>query len=39
MSIEVDQVIHAPNRLAICAMLSGASAVEFGVIRDEPRRL
>lgn len=35
MSIEVDEVIHAPNRLAICAMLSGASAVEFGVIRDE----
>lgn len=35
MSIAVDEVIHAPNRLAICAMLSGASAVEFGVIRDE----
>lgn len=35
MSIEVDEVIHAPRRLAICAMLSGTSAVEFGALRDE----
>ncbi|GMA28907.1 transcriptional regulator [Arenivirga flava] len=35
MSIRVDEVIHAPNRLAICALLSSAGAVEFGVIRDE----
>ena len=35
MTIDVDQVIHAPNRLAICALLSGAESVEFAVIRDE----
>jgi DNA-binding MarR family transcriptional regulator len=29
-----DEVIHAPNRLQICAMLAAADSVEFGTIRD-----
>ena len=29
-----DGVIHAPGRLQICAMLSAADEVEFGVVRD-----
>ncbi len=29
-----DVVIHAPHRLRICAMLSAARKVEFGVIQD-----
>lgn len=29
-----DEVIHAPQRLRICAMLSAAQKVEFGVIQD-----
>jgi len=29
-----DAVIHAPGRLQICAMLSAADEVEFGVVRD-----
>jgi DNA-binding MarR family transcriptional regulator len=29
-----DAVIHAPGRLQICAMLSAADEVEFGVLRD-----
>lgn len=35
MSFDLDETIHAPKRLAICSMLFSASAVEFGVIRDE----
>lgn len=35
MSVELDEIIHAPKRLAICAMLSTAAALEFGTIRDE----
>ncbi len=35
MNVQLDEVIHAPNRLAICAILSAAGAVEFGAIRDE----
>lgn len=35
MSVHLDEVVHAPNRLAICALLASADAVEFGVIRDE----
>ena len=30
----LDAVIHAPGRLQICAMLSAADEVEFGVVRD-----
>ena len=29
-----DEVIHAPSRLRICAMLSAAHQVEFAVIQD-----
>lgn len=29
-----DEVIHAPQRLRICAMLSAANKVEFAVIQD-----
>lgn len=35
MKHSFDEVIHAPNRLAICAMLSSVEAIEFGAIRDE----
>ena len=31
----VDTIIHAPNRLQICALLSPLGQVEFRVIRDE----
>ncbi|MHB8188401.1 MAG: transcriptional regulator [Dermatophilaceae bacterium] len=30
----LDLVIHAPNRLRICALLAGAGAVEFAILRD-----
>jgi DNA-binding MarR family transcriptional regulator len=29
-----DDVVHAPQRLRICAMLSAARRVEFGVIQE-----
>lgn len=29
-----DEVVHAPQRLRICAMLSAARRVEFGVIQE-----
>ena len=29
-----DEVIHAPQRLRICAMLSAAQEVEFGLLQD-----
>jgi DNA-binding MarR family transcriptional regulator len=29
-----DELIHAPNRLRICALLATASSAEFGTIRD-----
>jgi DNA-binding MarR family transcriptional regulator len=29
-----DEVVHAPQRLRICAMLSAAQAVEFGVLQE-----
>ena len=29
-----DEVIHAPHRLRICAMLSAAHKVEFGFLQD-----
>ncbi|THV28957.1 winged helix-turn-helix domain-containing protein [Glycomyces paridis] len=29
-----DEVIHAPNRLRICSMLSAVSEVEFAALRD-----
>ncbi|MBP2413563.1 DNA-binding MarR family transcriptional regulator [Arthrobacter stackebrandtii] len=30
----LNEVIHAPNRLRICAFLSTVDQAEFGVIRD-----
>lgn len=29
-----DEVIHAPQRLRICALLSAAQKVEFGVVQE-----
>ena len=29
-----DEVVHAPQRLRICAMLSAAQSVEFGVLQE-----
>jgi DNA-binding MarR family transcriptional regulator len=31
----LDPVIHAPNRLQICALLSPLAEAEFAVLRDE----
>ena len=32
--VELNEVIHAPNRLRICAFLSTVDRAEFSVIRD-----
>jgi DNA-binding MarR family transcriptional regulator len=29
-----DELVHAPNRLRICALLATATSAEFGTIRD-----
>jgi DNA-binding MarR family transcriptional regulator len=29
-----DEIIHAPNRLKICALLATATSAEFGTLRD-----
>jgi DNA-binding MarR family transcriptional regulator len=29
-----DEVVHAPNRLQICAMLAAVSSVDFATVRD-----
>ncbi|MCC2334952.1 transcriptional regulator [Cellulomonas wangsupingiae] len=29
-----DELIHAPNRLQVCAMLAPVDALEFGAVRD-----
>ena len=34
-SPKLDSVIHAPNRLQICALLSPLEEAEFQVLRDE----
>lgn len=36
MSAEIhfDELIHAPNRLRICALLAAAGAVEFATVRE-----
>ena len=31
---EFDEVVHAPNRLKICALLAAATTVEFATLRD-----
>ena len=33
-SSNFDPVVHAPNRLQICAMLALVSSAEFGAVRD-----
>lgn len=32
---QLDSIIHAPNRLQICALLSPLAEAEFQVLRDE----
>ena len=34
MNAGLNDVIHAPNRLRICAFLSSVSTAEFSVVRD-----
>ena len=34
MSSELNEVIHAPHRLRICAFLHATDQAEFGVLRD-----
>lgn len=34
MSGRFDEVVHAPNRLRICALLAASSSVEFALLRD-----
>ena len=29
-----DEVVHAPQRLRICAMLTAAQSVEFGILQE-----
>ncbi|MFK7846522.1 MAG: winged helix-turn-helix domain-containing protein [Rhodothermales bacterium] len=35
MNVQLDPVIHAPNRLRICAMLAPLEEAEFKVLREE----
>jgi DNA-binding MarR family transcriptional regulator len=34
MTARFDEVVHAPNRLRICALLAASSTAEFAVLRD-----
>ena len=34
MTSGFDEVVHAPNRLRICAFLDASTSTEFGVLRD-----
>jgi DNA-binding MarR family transcriptional regulator len=34
-SARFDPVVHAPNRLQICAMLAAVESAEFAAVRDE----
>jgi DNA-binding MarR family transcriptional regulator len=34
MTAELNEVIHAPNRLQICAFLNSVDQAEFSVVRD-----
>lgn len=34
MTDQFDEVVHAPNRLRICALLAASSSTEFAVVRD-----
>lgn len=32
---QFDEIIHAPHRLRICALLAPVESMEFGTVRDE----
>ncbi|MEV4799185.1 transcriptional regulator [Nonomuraea sp. NPDC049421] len=34
MTGRFDEIVHAPNRLRICALLAASSSAEFGMLRD-----
>jgi DNA-binding MarR family transcriptional regulator len=34
MTEQFDEVVHAPNRLRICAFVEASSSAEFSVLRD-----
>ncbi|HEX8628735.1 MAG TPA: transcriptional regulator [Catenuloplanes sp.] len=34
MTEQFDEVVHAPNRLKICAFLDASTSAEFSVLRD-----
>lgn len=34
-SPEFDEIVHAPHRLRICALLAPVESMEFGTVRDE----
>lgn len=34
MSLELDPVIHAPNRLQMCCMLAQADTIDFATVRE-----
>lgn len=34
MNAQFDEVVHAPNRLRICAFLDATSTAEFSALRD-----
>jgi DNA-binding MarR family transcriptional regulator len=35
MGSQFDTLIHAPNRLQICALLASAASMEFAIIKDQ----
>ncbi len=34
MSVELDPVIHAPNRLQMCCMLAAVDTIDFATVRE-----
>jgi DNA-binding MarR family transcriptional regulator len=34
VSVELDPVIHAPNRLQMCCMLAQADTIDFATVRE-----
>ncbi|MBT0771958.1 transcriptional regulator [Kineosporia sp. J2-2] len=34
MTARFDELVHAPNRLRVCAFLAATTSAEFGVLRD-----
>jgi DNA-binding MarR family transcriptional regulator len=35
MESQFDTLIHAPNRLQICALLASAASMEFAILKDQ----